>query len=91
MRSGGCGAATPCCVEAVCDMVHFSHPDALCCAVLCQFLQGKRSLFLGAVGAGARMKLVVNMTMGSMMGEGALLGYGGGGEELAVVHGLWGG
>jgi hypothetical protein len=33
------------------------------------FLQGKRSLFLGAVGAGARMKLVVNMTMGSMMGE----------------------
>jgi hypothetical protein len=32
-------------------------------------LQGKRSLFLGAVGAGARMKLVVNMVMGSMMGE----------------------
>lgn len=29
---------------------------------------GKRSLFLGAVGAGARMKLVVNMVMGSMMG-----------------------
>lgn len=29
---------------------------------------GKRSLFLGDVGAGARMKLVVNMVMGSMMG-----------------------
>ncbi|KAL6763321.1 hypothetical protein V8C86DRAFT_2498832 [Haematococcus lacustris] len=29
---------------------------------------GKRSLFLGATGAGARMKLVVNMVMGSMMG-----------------------
>ncbi|KAF8073093.1 NPF8.3 [Scenedesmus sp. PABB004] len=29
---------------------------------------GKRSLFLGPVGAGARMKLVVNMVMGSMMG-----------------------
>jgi glyoxylate/succinic semialdehyde reductase len=28
---------------------------------------GKRSLLLGAVGAGARMKLVVNMTMGAMM------------------------
>jgi 3-hydroxyisobutyrate dehydrogenase-like beta-hydroxyacid dehydrogenase len=37
-------------------------------------MQGKRSLFLGAVGAGARMKLVVNMTMGSMMGERGLLG-----------------
>jgi 3-hydroxyisobutyrate dehydrogenase-like beta-hydroxyacid dehydrogenase len=35
----------------------------------CLALQGKRSLFLGAVGAGARMKLVVNMVMGSMMGE----------------------
>lgn len=30
-------------------------------------IMGKRSLFLGSVGAGARMKLVVNMTMGSMM------------------------
>lgn len=29
---------------------------------------GKRSLFLGGVGAGARMKLVVNMVMGAMMG-----------------------
>jgi hypothetical protein len=29
--------------------------------------QGKRSLFLGPVGSGARMKLVVNMTMGAMM------------------------
>lgn len=37
--------------------------------LVCVLLQGKRSLFLGAVGAGARMKLVVNMTMGSMMGE----------------------
>jgi hypothetical protein len=36
---------------------------------VCVLLQGKRSLFLGAAGAGARMKLVVNMTMGSMMGE----------------------
>lgn len=31
-------------------------------------VMGKRSFFLGAVGAGARMKLVVNMIMGSMMG-----------------------
>lgn len=29
---------------------------------------GKRSLYLGPTGAGARMKLVVNMVMGSMMG-----------------------
>jgi len=29
---------------------------------------GKKSYFLGDVGAGARMKLVVNMVMGSMMG-----------------------
>jgi 3-hydroxyisobutyrate dehydrogenase-like beta-hydroxyacid dehydrogenase len=28
---------------------------------------GKKILFLGDVGAGARMKLVVNMIMGSMM------------------------
>jgi hypothetical protein len=32
-------------------------------------LMGKKSLLLGAVGAGARMKLVVNMVMGAMMGE----------------------
>mmetsp|Transcript_23594 Transcript_23594/g.76744 ORF Transcript_23594/g.76744 Transcript_23594/m.76744 type:complete len:290 (-) Transcript_23594:120-989(-) len=31
-------------------------------------VMGKKSLFLGEVGAGARMKLVVNMVMGSMMG-----------------------
>ncbi|MEW5301760.1 MAG: hypothetical protein WDW36_004598 [Sanguina aurantia] len=31
-------------------------------------LMGKRSFYLGATGAGARMKLVVNMVMGSMMG-----------------------
>ncbi len=30
---------------------------------------GKRSFYLGATGAGARMKLVVNMIMGSMMSE----------------------
>lgn len=30
---------------------------------------GKRSLYLGEVGAGARMKLVVNMVMGGMMGK----------------------
>eukprot|EP00983_Pelagomonas_calceolata_P055101 1143981-Pelagomonas_calceolata.AAC.8 len=29
---------------------------------------GKKSLFLGAVGAGARMKLIVNSVMGCMMG-----------------------
>ena len=29
---------------------------------------GKKSFYLGAVGAGAEMKLVVNMVMGSMMG-----------------------
>ena len=28
---------------------------------------GKASFFLGEVGAGAKMKLVVNMVMGSMM------------------------
>lgn len=31
-------------------------------------IMGKKSLLLGAVGAGARMKLVVNMVMGAMMG-----------------------
>ena len=30
-------------------------------------VMGKLHVFLGAVGAGARMKLVVNMIMGSMM------------------------
>ncbi len=30
-------------------------------------LMGKRSFYLGALGAGARMKLVVNQIMGSMM------------------------
>ena len=30
-------------------------------------VMGKKSLFLGEVGAGARMKLVVNMVMGSML------------------------
>lgn len=30
-------------------------------------IMGKAAFFLGAVGAGARMKLVVNMVMGSMM------------------------
>ena len=32
-------------------------------------IMGKKSLYLGPVGGGARMKLVVNMIMGSMMGE----------------------
>lgn len=32
-------------------------------------IMGKRAFYLGAAGAGARMKLVVNMVMGSMMGE----------------------
>jgi len=31
-------------------------------------IMGKKSLYLGPVGGGARMKLVVNMIMGSMMG-----------------------
>ena len=31
-------------------------------------IMGKKSLFLGPVGQGARMKLVVNMVMGAMMG-----------------------
>jgi 6-phosphogluconate dehydrogenase (decarboxylating) len=30
-------------------------------------MMGKASFFLGEVGAGAKMKLVVNMVMGSMM------------------------
>ena len=29
---------------------------------------GKKAFFLGACGAGAKMKLVANMVMGSMMG-----------------------
>ena len=32
-------------------------------------IMGKRSFYLGAAGSGARMKLVVNMIMGSMMGQ----------------------
>lgn len=32
-------------------------------------IMAKRSLYLGEVGAAARMKLVVNMVMGTMMGE----------------------
>jgi len=42
---------------------------------------GKRHMYLGATGAGARMKLVVNMIMGSMMnalGEGMALADAGG-------------
>ncbi|KAK9817270.1 hypothetical protein WJX72_012076 [[Myrmecia] bisecta] len=31
-------------------------------------IMGKRSFYLGQVGAGARMKLIINMIMGSMMG-----------------------
>jgi hypothetical protein len=31
-------------------------------------IMGRKALFLGAVGQGARMKLVVNMLMGAMMG-----------------------
>lgn len=50
-----------------------------CCAATLVPLQGKRSLYLGGVGCGARMKLVVNMTMGSMMGE--CVCWGGGGSR----------
>jgi len=53
---------------------------------------GKRSLFLGEVGAGARMKLVVNGVMGSMMtafAEGAFLGRVWGGVGVVVVQGLF--
>jgi 3-hydroxyisobutyrate dehydrogenase-like beta-hydroxyacid dehydrogenase len=51
---------------------------------------GKMRLFLGAVGQGARMKLVVNMIMGGMMAafcEGLALGQKGGleGEQILEV------
>jgi len=37
-------------------------------ALPCFQKMGKKSFYLGDVGAGAKMKLVVNMVMGSMMG-----------------------
>lgn len=43
--------------------------NSWCAVAVDHGMQGKRSLYLGAVGGGARMKLVVNMIMGSMMGE----------------------
>jgi hypothetical protein len=43
--------------------------NSWCAVAVDHGVQGKRSLYLGAVGGGARMKLVVNMIMGSMMGE----------------------
>ena len=51
---------------------------------------GKKRLFLGEVGQGARMKLVVNLIMGSMLtalGEGLALGLKGGldGAEILDV------
>lgn len=49
---------------------------------------GKKRVFLGPVGQGARMKLVVNMIMGSMMGilgEGLALGRKGGLDGAAIL------
>lgn len=49
---------------------------------------GKKRVFLGSVGQGARMKLVVNMIMGSMMtalGEGMALGQKGGLSGDAIL------
>lgn len=50
---------------------------------------GKKSFYLGATGAAARMKLVVNMIMGSMMGafcEGMALADKGGLEQGALLE-----
>jgi glyoxylate/succinic semialdehyde reductase len=52
-------------------------------------VMGKASLFLGEAGAGAHMKLVVNMVMGSMMGalaEGLVLAEGAGLQKEDVVE-----
>lgn len=52
-------------------------------------VMGKASFFLGDVGAGARMKLVVNMIMGSMMeafSEGLILAEGAGLQKRDVVE-----
>lgn len=49
---------------------------------------GKKRLFLGAVGQGARMKLVVNLIMGSMLtalGEGLALGRRSGLDGSAIL------
>jgi 3-hydroxyisobutyrate dehydrogenase-like beta-hydroxyacid dehydrogenase len=49
---------------------------------------GKKRLYLGAVGQGARMKLVVNMIMGSMLsalGEGLALGLKGGLDGAQIL------
>lgn len=52
-------------------------------------IMGKASFFLGEVGAGARMKLVVNMVMGSMMSalaEGITLAESSGLEEEKLIE-----
>ncbi|KAG2488739.1 hypothetical protein HYH03_012738 [Edaphochlamys debaryana] len=52
-------------------------------------VMGKRSFYLGATGAAARMKLVVNMVMGSMMGafcEGMALADKAGLEQSALLE-----
>ncbi|GLC35117.1 Putative oxidoreductase glyr1 [Pleodorina starrii] len=52
-------------------------------------VMGKKSFFLGATGAAARMKLVVNMVMGSMMGafcEGMALADKAGLEQSALLE-----
>ena len=57
---------------------------------------GKRWMHLGATGAGARMKLVVNMIMGSMMGEkgkgvrAGLFGVGSGQAQATRGNVCWG-
>ncbi|PNH10975.1 putative oxidoreductase GLYR1 [Tetrabaena socialis] len=52
-------------------------------------VMGKKSFYLGATGAAARMKLVVNMVMGSMMGafcEGMALADKSGLEQTALLE-----
>ncbi|KAG2439082.1 hypothetical protein HYH02_006607 [Chlamydomonas schloesseri] len=52
-------------------------------------VMGKKSFYLGATGAAARMKLVVNMVMGSMMGafcEGMALAEKSGLEQTALLE-----
>lgn len=52
-------------------------------------VMGKKSFFLGDVGQGARMKLVVNMIMGSMLGalcEGLALADAGGLDQETLLE-----
>jgi len=70
--------------------------EALCAAVAGPLeVMGKKTFYLGDVGAGAKMKLVANMIMGSMLtslGEGMALAEkvgGAGGDGSAYRLDLW--